>query len=387
MKKFPDGFLFGAATSAFQVEGGIENNDWAEAARQGKVPPLGQASDHYRRFEEDFDIAKSLGHNAHRFSIEWARIEPEEGKFDQKEIEHYKAVVKALRARGIEPFVTLWHFSLPVWFARSGSFGRFDAPQIFARYAATVAKAFGDDVTFYLTMNEPEVWNGEHGREVHSAPGTGNPLLLLYFFGQLVNAHRAAYRAVRAVQPKARIGVAKHQFSFVGRGFFGRLWATVCRYFWNRLFLNALVGAQDFIGIQYYQRWIFWQSEKEKKETKVSDFGWQLHPEGIYDVVKEATRYKLPIYITENGIADAQDKDRAWYITETLRALQRAIEEGADVRGHFYWSLFDNYEFVQGYTMQFGLVSIDRDHDFARTVRPSAKVYSDIIRANALPNS
>jgi len=162
MKNFPEGFYWGAATASYQVEGFNENNDWAKAAKEGRVPPAGRLADHYHRYEEDFDIAKDLGHNAHRFSIEWGRIEPQEGVFDQEEIEHYRKVLKALHKRKITPFVTLWHFTLPLWFSESGGFERKDAPEVFARYCAFVAKELGDQCDHFSTMNEPNVF-GSNG--------------------------------------------------------------------------------------------------------------------------------------------------------------------------------------------------------------------------------
>jgi len=161
-KQFPDGFYWGAATASYQVEGGIEHNDWAQAAREGRVPPCGRACDHYNRYAVDFDIAQELGHTAHRFSVEWARIEPEEGVFNAEAILHYRAVLKALKDRNITPFVTIWHFTLPLWFSESGSFERDDAPEIFARYAAYVVEELGDLCDHFSTMNEPNVF-GSNG--------------------------------------------------------------------------------------------------------------------------------------------------------------------------------------------------------------------------------
>lgn len=368
-----------------QVEGGIEQNDWAEAVRQGLAPAIGAACDFYNRYEEDFDIAKSLGHTANRFSVEWARIEPEEGVFDQNELAHYRRMVAALRARGIEPMVTLWHFSLPLWFVKRGSFGKRDAPEIFARYARTVAEAFGGDVTLYLTMNEPLVWLGEHGKILGAAPGFGKPLVALHYFTQLVRAHRRAYAALKEVAPHAHIGVAKHQFSVVATNPLGALVAWVFRYFWNRRFLDAIQGHQDFIGIQYYQQLFFWQSKKAQEAAPLSDIGWQLHPRAIADTLIEAARYRVPLYVSEAGVADRDDRLRADYITETLHGVLDARERGADVRGFFYWSLLDNYEFKEGFSMRFGLVHVDHAQGQKRTVRESAKVYASIITQHALP--
>lgn len=381
MKKFPEGFLWGAATSSFQVEGGIENNDWAEAARQGKVPPVGIAADHYHRYEEDFDIAKSLGHNAHRFSVEWSRIEPEEGKFDQAELEHYQRVISALRARGLEPFVTLWHFSLPVWFLKSGNFKRKDAPAIFARYAGRVAEALGADARFFITMNEPLVWLGEQGEAVGAIPlPQQDPFTYLFVWDQLVRAHKAAYAAIHKVAPAAQVGIAKHSFSFKDTNPIGSIVAVAARWFWNRRFLDMIRHHQDFIGIQYYQRLFFWN----KPNVPKSDIGWQIIPEGIYDPLMEARRYGVPVYVTENGIADAKDQYRESFIKSSLEAVHRAILDGAPVKGYLHWSLLDNYEFKKAYSMQFGLVHIDREHDLARVIRPSARAYATICKDNAL---
>lgn len=385
MRVFPSGFLFGASTSSMQVEGGIENNDWAEAVRQGLAPDIGLACDFYSRFEEDFDIAKSLGHTANRFSIEWARVEPEEGKFDGAALAHYQRMVATLRERGMEPMVTLWHFSLPLWFVKRGSFGKKDAPAIFARYAAKIAETFGEDVTLYLTMNEPLVWLGEHGKILGAAPGFSNPFTALHYFTQLVRAHKRAYRELKAVAPHAKVGVAKHQFSTVSTDPFGALVATVFRYFWNRRFLDAIKDSQDFIGIQYYQRLFFWQSKKEQGTTPKSDFGWQLHPRAIFDTLREAARYRVPLYVSEAGVADRDDRVRAWYITETLQGVLDALDQRADVRGFFYWSLLDNYEFKEGFSMRFGLVHVDHENDRVRTIRDSARAYAEIIKHHGLP--
>ncbi|MEK7613806.1 MAG: family 1 glycosylhydrolase [Patescibacteria group bacterium] len=384
MKKFPDGFLWGASTSSMQVEGGIENNDWAEAARLGKTPPMGLACDHYNRFEEDLDIVQSLHHNAFRFSIEWARIEPKEGVFDEKELAHYRDVVRACRVRGLEPFVCIWHFSLPLWFVQRGSFGKKDSPDIFARYAKKVAETLGDEVKFYLTINEPLVWVGEHGKILGGTPGfSPNPFLGLHYLHQLIRAHKSAYAVIKSLNPHAHVGVAKHNFSFVGVGFLGNIVAGVSQYLWNRYFLNALIGYQDFIGIQFYQRLFFWQSKTEEQAAPKSDIGWQLHPEGIYDVLKEASRYTLPIYITESGVADAKDQFRREFIVESLRAVHRAIDDGVDVRGYLHWSLLDNYEFQHGFSMKFGLVHVDHEQGQKRTVRSSAQAYADIVKDNS----
>lgn len=369
-----------------QVEGGIQNNDWAEAERRGLTPPIGNACDFYNGYERDLDIAKSLNLNSFRFSIEWARIEPEEGKFDEKELEHYRALVRAVRARGMEPFITIWHFSLPLWFVQSGSFGRKDAPQVFARYARRVTEALGVDVHYYITMNEPMVWLGEHGRILGASPGFWpNPFMGLYYITQLEESHREAYEEIKKANANAQIGIAKHNLSFIGTNFFGKIMAFMVRHFWNRAFFSSLSTHQDFIGIQFYQRIYFWQTAKERQEAPRSDIGWQMHPSAIYEVLMEAAEYKLPIYVTETGVADAKDHYRSRFIHESLKGVHRAIEDGADVKGYLHWSLLDNYEFTHGYRMRFGLVEVNHETQ-ERKVRDSAKLYGEIARTNTLHN-
>ena len=238
-KKFPDGFFWGAATASYQVEGYNENCDWALAARSGKVPQAGRLADHYHRYEEDFDIAKKLGHTAHRFSIEWGRIEPKEGVFDQDEIEHYKQVLRALKKRNITPFITLWHFTLPVWLAQSGGFERHDIPEIFARYCAKLVSEFGDLCVYYSTINEPNVY-ATHcylygawppfkrasilwkkiGKEDGTSERTGavasfwNILAYLRVVNNLARAHNAAYDAIKKINPQAQVSVVKHVHHF-----------------------------------------------------------------------------------------------------------------------------------------------------------------------------
>ncbi|MDA8597168.1 family 1 glycosylhydrolase, partial [Candidatus Pacebacteria bacterium] len=222
--QFPNNFYWGAATASYQVEGGNYDCDWAEAAAEGKVPVAGKLADHYHLYEKDFDLAKELGHNAHRFSIEWARIEPEEGVFDEAEFEHYREVLRSLRARNLEPFVTLWHFTLPLWFSETGGFQRKDAPAVFARYTAKVVEAMGDLCTHYATINEPNVY-ATHGylygawppfkrarilwkkigKEDGTSEKTGAKARFGHFFTyfavaqSLVKAHKAAYQAIKEV--------------------------------------------------------------------------------------------------------------------------------------------------------------------------------------------
>jgi len=405
MKKFPDGFYWGAATASYQVEGSIEHTDWAEAARAGRVPVCGVACDHYNRYEADFDIAKSLGHTAHRFSVEWARIEPEEGKFNAAAIAHYRAVLGALHARGMKPYVTIWHFTLPLWFSESGGFERGDSPDIFARYAAFLVAELGDLCDSFSTMNEPNVYgsNGwlrgswppfkrfaltdmvsitNSGRQYEARASRGLSPLLLYWrvMKNLALAHNAAYRAIKKVNPAIDVSVVKHVIVFDANwNPFNKLKAAFANYAWTSIFMNRTHQCCDSIGLNYY----FYTKFGDKTVWRKTDMDWNFAPEHIHDALMMLAKYQKPLFVSEGGLADAADSGRAEYITRQVAGVWQAIQDGADVRGHLYWSLLDNYEWALGFDKRFGLVTVD----FAtqeRTIRPSAYVYKQICEANAV---
>ncbi|OGG55752.1 hypothetical protein A3D71_00895 [Candidatus Kaiserbacteria bacterium RIFCSPHIGHO2_02_FULL_55_20] len=383
-KKFPSGFLWGAATASYQVEGGIENTDWAQAARDGKVPPCGSACEHYTRFENDFDIAKSLGHNFHRFSVEWARIEPEEGRFDEREVEHYRNVLRALRVRGLEPSVTMWHFTLPLWFSETGGFERSDSPKIFARYCAYVAGKLGDQCTHFTTINEPMVYAGKGFWEGLWPPFRENILRHLHVVSALAAAHRAAYKAMKKVRPEIQVGVTKHNIFFESNSNpFNIVLHVFIDWFWNHRFLQLIYGHQDFIGLNHYHHKKFGTTPRERAAAVRSDMGWELHPASLYHSLIALKRYGLPVYVSENGLADAVDSRRTEFIKNAVRSVHRAISEGVPVKGYCYWSLLDNYEWASGYGPRFGLVEIDYATQ-ERRIRKSAYVYKQICERNAL---
>lgn len=404
MKEFPSGFYWGAATAAYQVEGGIENTDWAKGAREGRVPVCGRACDHYNRYEEDFDLAKELGHNAHRLSVEWARIEPEEGKFNAEAIEHYRKVLEALHARGLTPFVTLWHFTLPLWFSERGGFERDDAPMYFARYCAHVAEKLGHLCCNFTTINEPEVFtsNGwvrgtwppfkrftlikfakitNSGRE-HKVVAKGlTPFIThLKVRKHLAASHIAAYEAIKGACLKSDINIVRDVIVFKGNwNPLNKLLAIFMNWFWTHHFQSQLQGKYDSIGLNYY----FYKRFGDKKTYKKTDMNWDFRPEGIEDALMLLTRYKKPLFVSEAGIADEDDDQRGEYIAEQIRATHRAIERGADVRGHIYWSLLDNYEWALGFEKRFGLIEVDYG-TLLRKIRPSALMYKRICQMNAI---
>lgn len=405
LKKFPDGFYWGAATASYQVEGYNENCDWALAARTGKVPPAGRLADHYHRYEEDFDIAKKLAHNAHRFSIEWGRIEPREGVFDADEIEHYRNVLRALHERGITPFITLWHFTLPVWLSHTGGFERRDIPDIFARYCHYVVKELGDLCQFYSTINEPNVYATHAylygawppfkrasilwkkiGKEDGTSERTGSVASVMHFFtyrkvvNNLAAAHNAAYDAIKTANKDAVVSVVKHVHHFDhDHKLLNRFKAWLMTYFQTYSFMNKVRHKLDMIGLNYYRHTKYGDLQNYLQ----TDMGWNIHPMGIYGALKILHRYDLPIIIAEAGVADKKDVLRAHYIKLQVEGVYKALEEGVDVRGHMYWSLMDNYEWALGVEKCFGLVEINYQ-TLKRTIRPSAHYYKKIIQKNAI---
>lgn len=404
-KQFPKGFAWGAATASYQVEGGIENTDWAQAARDGRVPPCGNACNHYHTYESDFDIAQSLGHNAHRLSVEWARIEPEEGKFDEEAIEHYRKVLTALSVRGIKPYVTLWHFTLPLWFSEKGGFEQHDAAKIFARYCAYVVSKLSDLCLDFSTMNEPNVY-GSNGWLRGTWPPfkrftlmdaisftnsnetcvgdscNGVTALRVYFkvMRHLAQAHNHAYDAIKEVAPEVSVSVVKHVIFFHANwNPINMLIAYGANYFWTYRFMGRVHKKCDAIGLNYYFHKKFGDTATYVK----TDMNWDIYPEGLEDTLMMLAKYKKPLYVAESGIADAKDVHRAEYITRQVAAMWRALERGADVRGHMYWSLLDNYEWALGFEKRFGLVEVDFKTQ-KRTIRPSAYIYKEICENNAV---
>jgi beta-glucosidase len=380
---FPKGFLWGSSISSYQTEGGIDNCDWSYFF------PAGKACDHYNRYEDDFDLVKRLNQNAFRFSLEWSRIEPKEGEFDQKEIDHYKKVLISLRERGIVPFVTLNHWTLPLWFVKKGGWLNPKSPDYFSEYVKRTIEELGRYSNFWITLNEPLVYTGNSYLKGEWPPQKKSFLKSILVTKRLIRAHNKSYSIIKNSDSDNQVSISKHNIFFdpyKGRTFNGFL-AGISDYLWNDYFLGKTKDCMDFIGLNYYFRrgiklnWL--KKEKKKKEEIITDLGWEVYPEGIYKVLKDASFFKKPIYITENGLADAEDKNRKKFIKDHLKWIHRAIEEGVDVRGYFHWSLMDNLEWDKGFWPRFGLVEIDYD-TMARIPRPSAFYYADICKKNKI---
>lgn len=384
--QFPDGFLWGAATASFQVEGGIHNCDWADAARSGRVVPAGSATDHYNRYEEDFKIAKSLGHNCHRISIEWSRIEPEEGQFDLEEIEHYKKVLQSMHENGLVPFITLWHFTLPIWFSKRGGFARKENIGFFVRYCEFVVSHLKPYCKNFATINEPMVYS-----TMGYMWGQWPPFEIFKietFFRvvkNLTHAHKETYNILKEkYADQVIISLVKNNmYMHVSKSsrwnLIHHIFSKVAHWFWNEHLLNKIHKHLDVLDINYYFHTEYGKNEKYIK----SDMAWDLYPQGIYYVLKHAAKYKKDIRITEAGIADERDLYREQYIKDMLFYVHKAITEGVPVKGFMYWSLLDNYEWSHGFSKKFGLVAVDLQTK-KRTIRKSAFAYKKIIESNGL---
>ncbi len=419
--RFPKGFLWGAAISAHQVEGG-NINDWSEWEKeqanhlamkakeywqkwqQKQFPEMfdsknyisGKACDHYHRFREDFDIAKSLGHNAHRFSIEWSRIEPEEGKFNEKEIEHYREVIKALRERGLEPFVTLWHWTNPIWITKIGGWENKETIRYFLRYVGKVIKILGKEIKFWIPINEPTVYAG-HSYVIGSFPPQVKSLSRANkVIKNLIKAHKQVYKLLHLkFGGSIMVGSAHNYHYHTPHRKWHPLDLLATKFFHYIRDVRSSVRAksyEDFIGLNYYYRDTikfvlgggkYGLIDIKNPNMLVSDMGWDIYPKGIYHLLKNLKKYKKSVYITENGMADAKDEKREKFIIEHLRWIHKAIKEGVDVRGYFYWSLLDNFEWDKGFWPRFGLVGVDYK-TMERKIRPSARVYTDICKNNKI---
>ena len=416
--QFPPGFLWGAATSAHQVEGHNTNNDWWAWEQAGHVrEPSGAACDHYRHFRQDFDLAKAIGHKAHRFSLEWSRIEPEEGRFDGRVLAHYGEVIDALHERGIEPIVTLHHFTLPRWLADKGGWESPKMEDYFHRYVERVLDSYGDRVRWWITLNEPMVHTFKSYILGQWPPGKRDFRAGVAVVRHMLRAHVRAYHAIHERSMGARVSVAMHALALRAcnpRSVTDNLSVWWRGFLVNHLFLDALhTGVLrapgllwerlprgktlDFIGVNYYTRDFVKNSgfmmpgvlgvrcllEHHLDIGKRSALGWEIYPEGLASFLKAYRRFQLPILITENGVAAERDEDRWVFMLLHLWQVARAIAEGVPVWGYLYWSLLDNYEWADGYAPRFGLVGVDYATQ-RRTVRESAHRYAEVIGRNEL---
>ena len=424
--RFPEGFVWGTATSAYQCEGGNTNNSWYRWEQQGHIlsgEQCGAADNWWEDAERDFNLAEQMENNALRLSIEWSRVEPREGRWDSAALDRYRAMLLDLRRHHIRPIVTLHHFTDPLWFADQGGFASKSNIRYFVRYVEHTVRALHDLCDFWITVNEPNVYAAEGYAAGVFPPGEHDVIRALHVLRNLLQAHVEAFYVIRRLQPGAQIGYCLHYRIFepflkffpldrsvaaLQESFFD--WsplqaAETGRFpFPASLFVAPIAhasGTRDFHGINYYTRDMvrfdptapaemfgrrFVRKHVPRNDPGVDNSFGEIYPFGLYRIIKavyERTQGNKPIYVTENGFSDAKDDRRPRAILEHLAMVHRAIQEGIPVRGYLHWSLIDNFEWNNGWAARFGLIEVDPQTQ-RRTPRPSASMFGEICRANAI---
>ena len=405
MIKFPKDFLWGAATSAYQVEGGNVRADWWQWEKEAGKENSGAACRHYELYKQDFGLAKDLRHNAHRLSIEWSRIEPEEGKFSDEALKHYLDVILSLRARGLEPLVTLHHFTNPVWLARSGGWENKRSIGLFLRYSEFMVRALAGHVRYWITINEPTVYIYQSYILGIWPPQAKSLWKARTVKNHLAAAHIKTYRLIHEIYkeedlPRPFVSIAQHMQDFVPciPSMKNKFAASLRHQWFNLELIDRFMRhkALDFIGINYYSRqrvelrkWgvrnLMMDVCKNEEHCihEKNSLGWEIYPEGLYKVLLKVKKYGLPVMITENGICTSDDSLRWKYIEAHLKNIHRAMDEGVNVKGYFYWSLMDNFEWHDGFGPRFGLIDINYTTQ-QRTVRESAVKFSQVCKTGVL---
>ncbi|MFH1398008.1 MAG: glycoside hydrolase family 1 protein [Candidatus Omnitrophota bacterium] len=402
---FPQGFLWGAATSSHQVEGNNINNDWWEWEKSANLKETsGLACRHYEFFKEDFDLAQSLNHNCHRFSIEWSRIFPYREELSFQEFSHYREVILALKERGLEPIVSLHHFTNPLWFSKLGGWENPESPEYFLYFVRKVVEEFADKVKYWVTINEPMVyvyysyiigsWPPQKKSFSKARRVTNN----------LIAAHIRSYKLIRDIYknkglPLPQVSIAKNMQAFVPCK--NTLRDKLAVYLRDKSFnfdlLDKLAQAKtlDFIGVNYYSRSLVETSSWSVNNllTRVcqdnhspcpkNSMGWDIYAQGLYDLLLKLKKYNLPVMILENGICTADDVQRWDFICQHLKSISSAMAKGIKVLGFIYWSLLDNFEWDKGFGPRFGLIDVEYNN-FRRTVRESARKLSLVCKTGRL---
>jgi beta-glucosidase len=415
---FPRGFLWGTATAAHQVEGNNTNNQWWMWEQTGHTRGTsGLAADWWGgRWKEDLDRAAEGGQNAHRFSVEWSRIQPTPDTWDEDALERYRNLMRGMRDRGISPMVTLHHFSDPLWFYELNAWENDQAPALFEKFVRKTVQALKEYCTLWCTINEPNIY-ALLGYVTGDFPtrqrGTN---VAIQVMANMLRGHAAAYRAIHEIQPESRVGYAHHhrpmvpkrswnpldrlmrgiRYSGANMAFPSAISTGVMKTPLKKIIVPEAKGTQDFIGLNYYSvdtvsfhpgkpNELFTHSGYHD-EADLSDTKFIANiPEGLFDTIKWAVRSypNLPILITENGVEDAGDRLRPRYLAQHIHQVWRAVNFNWPVKGYFHWTLVDNFEWERGWTQRFGLWALDVETQ-KRTKRPSAELYAEICRENGL---
>lgn len=416
--RFPSAFKWGVATAAHQVEGNNTNNDWwaweqqAGHIKDGSRSAL--ACNWWADAESDLDRAAAMGLNALRLSVEWSRIEPCPGRFSTPALERYAGILRGLRQRGLEPMVTLHHFTSPLWLAEQGGWENPQTVDLFARFAGRVVEALGPYCDLWCTVNEPNVYAYSGYLQGHFPPGKSDFATAMHVLRQMLRGHAAAYREIHRLQPQARVGLAHNMRVFdparaaspldraaawlPDRSFNWTLLTALTRGRWTlplgRGSAREVQGTLDWFGLNYYTRdhVVFDRRQRHSlfaRQMHVSgvelldgNYG-EFYSRGLYRFLAQLARLGLPILITENGLPDDDDDQRPRYLVAHLREVARAIAEGVPVQGYYHWTLVDNFEWAEGWTLRFGLIALNVETQ-ERTPRKSAELYAEIARSGTL---
>ncbi len=384
---FPDGFLWGTATAAHQIEGGNVSNDWwafEHDPSSGCAAVSGDACDSFNRYPEDIALVAQLGFSSYRFSLEWSRIEPEDGEFSLVALDHYRAMAACCAVHGILPVVTFHHFTTPRWLADAGGWEAEIAPDRFGRFCEKAVAHLGDVIAMACTINEPNVVATMGWRLGVFPPRVRDRDRRQRVNESLIAGHKKAVEAIRSGPGSFPVGLTLSMTDYqLQPG--GEDWLERVRRPSEDVFLEA-TGGDDFIGVQTYTRARVGPDGLLGAEVGVptTQMGYEFWPEALESTVRRAASVTgLPVYVTENGIGTADDDARVQYIGRALAGVSRCIGDGLDVRGYFYWSLLDNFEWVLGYAPTFGLVEVDRE-SFLRRPKPSATWLGSVARVNRL---
>lgn len=400
------GLLLGSATAATQIEGGDENNNWARFAAEGKVKdgstPV-RADNHYNRFREDIDLMAEMGLQIYRFGIEWSRIEPQRGKYSREAIAHYREEIEYMLSKGIKPLLTIHHFTNPLWFEDMGAFENEDSPEIFLSFVKKVVASFGDLVSEYITINEPNVYVTNSLLWGYWPPEKKSFGAVVNAFSNMTAAHILAYRYIH--KKRSSMGYHDTKVSFANhlrvfepenpKNLVHRVASSLSEYLFQGAMTEAMMTGKcrfpvlprkgikkgkyyDFIGINYYSRsTVSGLADGVREDCCKNDLGWEIYPKGLIVLAnKLGKKYGGEVYVTENGTCDNTDAFRSRFIYDQLKLISKTKNP---ITRYYHWSFMDNFEWKEGEKERFGLVYIDYETQ-KRTVKESGKLYSAIIR-------
>lgn len=420
--QFPKDFIWGTATAAHQIEGNNENTNWGEwekdSSRIKDKSNAIKAVDGWNRAKDDIKLMKELGVNSYRFSVAWNKIEPEKGKINEDALKHYDDFINELKANNIEPTVTLHHFTHPLWFEQLGAFEKEENIKHFVEFSKLIFKRFHVSVKYWVTLNEPNVFVTSAYFNTNFPPGKADSKLGAEVLKNMLKAHVEVYSALKELgmkdYEKPKIGLATSIFQFeparrwhlgdwaiarIGSNTFNEsvlgFFRTGTMNFYVPLDVDVSYidkdapNTLDFIGVNYYSHYAYKFDFDFKKAAQsiavegeeMTDMPYTIYTEGIYRAIEDVSNLKKPIIITENGISDAKDDKRDKYIRQSLYTVSKAIKDGYDVRGFYYWTLLDNFEWAEGYTQKFGLYEVNLQTQ-ERKLRNGSKAFVEIINKN-----